>query len=696
MTTKLSVTDAALETMLARRAHRADPAGLADAVFAAIDATPQGRGPRLGVPAWWLPGRPSRGLAWVLVAASLMLALLASALVVGSLPGPRPPIALVPTGLDVVAPQSAAPDRVVLDGTGTLWAVGFGRVTRFDPATGAHRTWTLSDDASFASLTMAPARAGGVWIWSGTRILRFTGDGFAESITASTTSGVDLAEAEDGSLWATSYERGLEHWDGSTWIPEPAGRPTVEAYSLLLAADGDVWVVNPSAGVGEEGVFGRGLSHLDEGRWVTYDAHRAPDEPTPGGMVAAIEEAGDGSIWVASGCEHGACSISRFDGRSWSAVDGPSFSVGSLEAAFDGSIWAVASGGATPAVARFAGGRWTSFGAGLGLDGAVLGHVSATSAGVFLGTDAGPMRFVDERWVPVWPGADDAPRFDSIAEHLVAVSADEAWATDERGIWHYLDGAWVGPMEPAGWSAPTHDLALGLDGTLWAATDSGVAALRDGRWTVASTGAARSIAIAQDGTAWAGSAAIQSIVGLRLDGSPPQTVYCPNGSWAIAATADGSVFVGQFSFSGRPGLARFDGRTCESVDPIADGLGVEVVDLVADPGGGIIAAMFRGPTSTQGAGNVYANYLARYDGSRWTLLDEFDYPFAHGLGDTMAASGDQVWRVGRAADVALERFDGDRWVPVITGFRVLGPLSIARDGTIWFAGLRLRAEDVRP
>jgi hypothetical protein len=306
------------------------------------------------------------------------------------------------------------------------------------------------------------------------------------------------------------------------------------------------------------------------------------------------------------------------------------------------------------------------------------------------------MRLVDERWVPVWPGADDAPRLGTQIGQLVAVSADEAWAADGRGIWHYLDGAWVGPMMPAGWSPPTRDLALGLDGTLWAATDSGVAALRDGRWTVASTGAARSIAIAQDGTAWAGSEWIQSIVGLRLDGSPPQTVYCPNGSWSIAATADGSVFVGQISFNGRPGLARVDGRTCESVEPIGDGLRVEVHSLVADPGGGVIAAMFRGPTWTQGVGNVYANYLARYDGSRWTLLDEFDYPAVHGFGDTVAASGDQVWRAGHAADVALERFDGDRWVPVITGFEVFGPLSIARDGTIWFAGLRLRAEDVRP
>ena len=92
MTTPTTVTDAALETMLARRARRGDPTGLADAVFASLETIEPRRGPRLGFRPWRLPGRPSRGVTWILVAASLLLALLASALVVGSLPGPRPPI----------------------------------------------------------------------------------------------------------------------------------------------------------------------------------------------------------------------------------------------------------------------------------------------------------------------------------------------------------------------------------------------------------------------------------------------------------------------------------------------------------------------------------------------------------------------------------------------------------------------------
>jgi len=126
MTTRTTVTDATLEKMLARRAHRADPAGLAEAVFAAIDATPRSRGPRLAWPATWLPRRQSRGLVWVLVAATLLLALLGSALAGASFLRPRPPLSLDPNAIETLTPKRVPYDRVVEDGAGTLWAIGTG------------------------------------------------------------------------------------------------------------------------------------------------------------------------------------------------------------------------------------------------------------------------------------------------------------------------------------------------------------------------------------------------------------------------------------------------------------------------------------------------------------------------------------------------------------------------------------------
>ena len=686
MTTRTTVTDATLEKMLARRAHRADPAGLAEAVFAAIDATPRSRGPRLAWSATWLPRRQSRGLVWVLVAATLLLALLGSALAGASFLRPRPPLSLVPTGIETLTPKRVPYDRVVEDGAGTLWAIGTGHLTRFDPGTGTWQTWTVSDDAAFASSIIAPARAGGVWIWSGTSIRRFTGDRFWESIpVADAVQPTELVETPGGSLWAASWDRGLERWDGSRWVAEPAGRPTVAAGALLLRGEDDLWVSNPRLETGADPATD-GVSHLEGGRWTNYDAG---DAAYLGGEVLALEAVADGSIWVTKdpGSSNVDLGIARFDGQSWTVIDGPGFPASRLDAAPDGSVWATRSGlGAVfapaPNVARYADGQWTGHRAEDGLGGTEIGHVSATAAGVFLGTDVGLFRFADERWVPAWPDASDGPRIDAIWDRVLAVSADEAWAAEPRGIWHFVDGSWTGPMRPPGWIARANGWALAPDGTLWVTTDYSVAALRGGQWALAWTHGAGGIAIGPDGTAWAGDGS--GIVGLRLDGSPPRRVACPNGSWSMAVTTEGSIYVGAWGWVGRPGLARFDGRTCERVDPLGDGLTVEVSELHADPTGGLVAVVSR-QRNPDGSGPA-TSYLARLDGTRWTVLEEHTDDWYMLYSNVSLSPSGEIWRAGLAVFPTWERFDGERWIPVVTGVPALGPPSIAEDGTIWFIG----------
>ncbi len=702
MTSRVTVTDAALEAMLARRARRGSPVGLADAAFAAVDATKPRRvrwlawPARPAVPASWLPGRPSPGLTWVLVAATLLLALLASALVGGA--NPRGPLTkLVPTGIDVLAPESGIYDRVLADGAGTLWAVGPGHLTRFDPETGARLTWTVADDAVFSDAVVARAREGGVWLWSGSSIRQFDGKEFRRTIAAPPGSGpAHLDEAPDGSLWAQSGDGGLHRWDGSAWVAAPPRRPSAQAGFLLVRGADDLWVAN----AGDGGPAGAGISHLVAGRWVTYGP---ADSAILGGSIGAIAAVADGSIWVtkvpgASTVDHG---IARFDGRSWTMIDDPGAPAWWLEAAPDGSVWAVVTAPAnTLAVARYADGRWITYGTADGLYGTALGRVSVTPAGVFLGTDAGLFRFAGERWVPAWPNVAAGPGVEawpgggsSPGDRLLAVSADEAWAADARGIWHFTEGAWQGPQEPGDLAgAVIRSLALAADGTLWAASDHGVAALRAGRWSTVSRQDSWAIRVGRDGTAWAGGPSTE-IVGLRADGSaPPRTVTCPNGAMFMAVASDGSVYVGQFGYSGTPGLARFDGRTCEKVDPLGDGLGVDVVALAGDTGGGLVARLFRG-------GGPWTSYLAQFDGARWTVLEE-QAGVGSVTGDISVSPSGQVWRAGAAPASGIERFDGRGWIPVVAGVAASAPISIAPDGTVWFSGgtaiQRIRAEVPRP
>jgi hypothetical protein len=686
MTSRVTVTDAALEAMLARRAWRGSPVGLADAAFAAVEATEPRRVRWLAWPtrpavlASWLPGRPSPGLTWVLVAATLLLALLASALAGGATP--RGPLTkLVPTGIDAMTPESGIYDRVLADGAGTLWAVGPGHLTRFDPETGARQTWTVADDAVFSDAIVARARAGGVWLWSGSSIRHFDGKEFRRTIAAPPDSGPTyLDEAPDGSLWALSWGGALNRWDGSAWVAAPPGRPTAQAGFLLVRGADDIWVANPmDQRSGDGGPASAGISHLVSGRWVTYGP---ADSPILGGSIGAIAAVADGSIWVTR--DPGASSIdpgiARFDGRSWTMIDGPGFPAWWLEAGADGSVWAVTGQANTLAIARYAGGRWTTYGAADGLSGTALGHVSVTPAGVFLGTDAGLFRLAGERWVPAWPNAAAGPgSVYNPGDRLLAVSTDEAWAADDRRIWHFAEGAWQGPEEPGDLAgARIRSLALAADGTLWVATDRGVATLRAGRWSTVSRQDSWTIRVGRDGTAWAGGPSTE-IVGLRADGSaPPRTVTCPNGAMLMAATADGSVYVGQFAYSGTPGLARFDGRTCEKVDPLGDGLGVEVVDLAAGSSGGLVALLLRG-----GGSPPWTSYLARLDGGRWSVVEE--QAGVDGVsGDISVSPAGQVWRAGAAPTSGIERLDDGRWIRVITGIQASGPISVAPDGSVWY------------
>ena len=147
------ISDAALEAMLARRAHRADPDGLRDEVFALIDAV-EPRRSWLGWRTGSLLGRWSvRQVALVAAAAGPAAGGVAGALIGARLidTTPRTPL---------VADRHRRPDlRTGLvhrtsspTATGIAWLrEDTGAIVRFDPVTGSRRSWSVADDAAFAA-----------------------------------------------------------------------------------------------------------------------------------------------------------------------------------------------------------------------------------------------------------------------------------------------------------------------------------------------------------------------------------------------------------------------------------------------------------------------------------------------------------------------------------------------------------------
>jgi hypothetical protein len=672
--------DALIKAALGTEPDLAMPSGLLGTISAEIRRTPQDRA-GLALPRVELPS--PRQFAWILVATGLLLALVVGAFVGASLLRERSLTNLVPTGIETLSPETVPFARVVADGAGTHWAFGPGRLTRFDPATGDHHTWTVSDDLVFGDAVVAAAHAGGVWLWSAGSVRRFDGAEFREILPApfGSSMGSGLAEAPDGSLWATSAS-GIARWDGSAWVAAPSGRPTVGAASLLVTGNGDVWTTNVN---GSETLTG--LSRLHDDLWTTWGVS---DSPVLALSLQPPVEAPDGAVWAISNA-----GFARLDGGRWTEVGGPAGNATSLAVAPDGTVWATLQGD-QPGVARLAGGTWTTYGAEDGLAGTWASSISATAGGIFVGTDAGLLRLDRGRWSPVWQRAvGPAELWPSLNHSLVGVSAGEAWALDSSGIWHYVDGSWAGPYAPDAPGGVT-EMTVAPDGAVWAGTGMGGAVLRNGVWRDVWHGDASRIAIAPDGALWVATSDGGVVRRDPRTGDPTGYARCPTPASVMAASPDGALYVGSFGWFG--GLYVVRDGTCQRLDPLGDGGNYHVFDLELDADDGVVALLAYQPTD----GSTYSVHLVRLQGDRWSVLEAvtLDHLAALDATDVAFGSGGTIWSTVDEPGGGIRRYYGGRWEWVIDGFPVSGPLSIAPDGSVWFGGpsgiQRVRAEVRRP
>ena len=238
MNDRTILTDANLEAMLARRAGKAAPAGLAESIEAALAGIPDGRRPWRSYLAPPPRRTPGLRLAWVIVLVGLLMAAAVSAVFVGSQPlrhtnrlavvpppawcrsrAPPPPergAGRAPANLPPLTLAPAPGQTVTRSALGTItW-----RVYEADPqhwlapVSTAHGPVTL-DGPDFRWLNSSGA-------WEGT-ILPITG-------------GWGVAAAGDDAI---VYGQGAARlsWDGARWVPGRALEvPAAVGFVLQVAA----------------------------------------------------------------------------------------------------------------------------------------------------------------------------------------------------------------------------------------------------------------------------------------------------------------------------------------------------------------------------------------------------------------------------------------------------------------------------
>ena len=664
-------------------------------------------------------------LAWLLLLAAVLLAALAgTALVASRLLETAPRVAplgaaLVPTGIDVLTPETGWYARVVADGNGVFWArEDVGRLVRYDPATGSGRSWSVSDDAAFSTWDIAPAKDGGVWLIDGRTLRWFDGEVFREVIEAP----VEIAtavEAPDGSLWAATGEGAVLHWDGSSWSQLDGGRPSPDSHVGEIAVDaaGRPWisgitqVVVPAdeiSRVGGDMAESGWVSRYDGTSWTTFDA----DDAAPLECPVSIAQLADGAVWVAASCRGApvlgyeppsgpAGGLARFDGSSWTDATAQlsgARNTTSVAAGPDGTIWAAAgdlNDGAVT-VRRFDGRSWVSYGPSDGLPGG--GFVTAWALpakdGVYVGTGAGIYRLNGDRWERAWPTS-FVPMY---LDHLLAVSRDELWATDILGehLSHFQGGTWTrDPVDPRQPQGVVHALALAPDGTVWAAGSDGVAYRRDGQWVIVDTAEVNVIAIGRDGTVWVGSASDDDcrVATLRFDGGAwvrRAVAGCPpesSGLSSLAVDPNGALWAGwsgripcEGAWMGCPqtGLARFDGQSWEAIREVG---GLELTNpafvettqtgdvwVIDDP------TEFRDPEEPKNPIRA-----ARFDGTDWNVVAP---PDDRSMSGFIVAPDGTLWTT---SDRGPARYDGTAWTFPYegAGFPSMQLAAVAPDGTVF-------------
>lgn len=416
-----------------------------------------------------------------------------------------------------------------------------------------------------------------VWAGTETGVSRFDGRSWKSYPSPVPTE--DLAVARSGEVWhatAAGVGRYMPSQDVWTTYAEEHGLPSAHAQVIAIGPAGEVWTY----------VLWHGVHRFDGERW------QAVDDP-PGGIVADIAFAADGTPWVATvgGTHYPGGSLVYREDDAWSDVT-TAHGLTSISAVALGPGGVVAAG-TNLGLGIYQGGEWRLLKDGPTSDRATSVAVTPDGAAWFGFGDhsvstlgGGLSRFNGQDWQYFLGDAE---------VNVLAVAPDGSlWAGVGCDVQRFDGIAWdtVARCEEDLPLGNVLDIAFTPDGAAWVANGFGLARFDGQSWTVFE-GLVNSLVVAPDGAIWMNGwkGSQDSYYVARFDGE----------NWTTYRTADsfpGRFTVGAVTSDGHlwgvvpeRGLASFDGRSWTEGQswtfyPPPDGVSLEWLTTV-DPDGGL-------------------------------------------------------------------------------------------------------------
>ncbi len=454
-----------------------------------------------------------------------------------------------------------------------------------------------------------------------------------------------------------------------------------------------------------DGVAANGIARWDGTSWSTLSGPLSAGmehDSNPGQrtvLALALYDDGDGEALFAGGSFTSAGGvmvnhIAKWDGSNWSALDGPLgtglndfvyalavYDDGSGEALYVGGNFTTAGGQTANHIARWDGKTWRA-----------LSH-----SGSDIATDG----FVAT--LAVW---DDGTGEGLYAGGLFAT----AGGVTANGIARWDGAGWSVLSGPAGTGIQLHDFDPGTAWTLAVYDDGTSEALYVGGWFNNAGGIDPAAGIAKwDGAEWSrvgsyGSGPDFSVYALAVyDDGTSSALYAGGDSDHIArwdgagwSTQDGPTSTGEYhgrvlalagyddgssqalyvggDFVNAPGvavsfIARMDGTEWSALDgDSGSGFNHNVMAL-AEYDDGSSQKLYAGGWFTR-AGRARANFVAGWDGSRWSALDGPSGTGMDGIVKTLATFDEKLYAGGQFTTAGgvtvnhIARWDGSEWSPL--------------------------------